>query len=208
MKTTTRFLLVMLTLLLASPATWAVTVTITVGDNFYSPQLVTIHPGDIIKWQYQGGTNSHPTASDNAAWTTFTINSANVTMSLPFATAGSFPYHCNFHGAPGTGMYGIITVATALPTTAAQLAAPAFQAYPNPATGVVTLALAPAQVREHNTVQLLTMLGSVVRTIEISPAAASRELTVSVADLPTGMYISRLLVDDKVVATQRLTLVR
>ncbi|MGI4865931.1 MAG: T9SS type A sorting domain-containing protein [Janthinobacterium lividum] len=201
-------LLALLTLLLAGPLAEATTVTITVGDNFYSPQLVTIRPGDIIKWQYQGGTNSHPTASDNAAWTTFTINSANVTNSIPFNTAGSFPYHCTFHGGVGVGMYGIITVATALPTTAAQLTTAAFQAYPNPAHDVVTLKLDRAQLHDAATAQLVDMLGRVVQTLEISPAATSPDLTVSVADLPTGLYIYRLLVGREVLATQRLTLTR
>ncbi len=201
-------LLALLMLLLAGPMAEASTVTITVGDNFYSPQLVTIRPGDIIKWQYQGGTNSHPTASDNGAWTTFTINSANVTNSITFNTAGSFPYHCNFHGAPGVGMYGIITVATALPTTAAQATAAAFQAYPNPAHEVVTLKLDRAQLHDAATAQLVDMLGRVVQTLEINPTTADRELTVSVADLPTGLYIYRLLAGREVLATQRLTLVR
>jgi plastocyanin len=194
MKLTVR-LLALLGLLLLSYSATAANITITVGDNFYSPQTVTIRPGDVVTWQYQGGTNSHPTASDNGAWTTFTINSANVSKSMTFPTAGAFPYHCTFHGAVGVGMYGVITVAAALPTTAAQDAA-AFQAYPNPATEFVTLKL---------DVQLINEVGSVVRSLTLSPATTGTEILVSVADLPAGLYVYRLLANGAVVATQRLT---
>jgi plastocyanin len=202
MKTPVR-LLVLLSLLLLGYSATAANITITVGDNFYSPQTVTIRPGDVVTWQYQSGsTNTHPTASDNGAWTTFTINSANLTKTMTFSTVGAFPYHCTFHGAAGVGMYGVITVAAALPTTTAQDAA-TFQAYPNPASEAVTLKL--DRTLAPTAVQLINELGSVVRTLELSPTATGTELLVSVADLPTGLYVYRLLANGAVVATRRLT---
>jgi hypothetical protein len=174
-----------------------------VGDNFYSPRTVTIQAGDVVTWQYQSGSsNTHPTASDNGAWTTFTINSANLTKTMTFSTVGSFPYHCTFHGAAGSGMYGVITVTAApLPTKAAQDAA-VFQAFPNPASEVVTLKLDRTQAP--TAVQLINELGSVVRTLALSPSATGTELLVSVADLPAGLYVYRLLANGTVVATRRL----
>ncbi len=203
-------ILVFLMLMLAGTAARAGSVVVTVGDNFYNPKEVTIHPGDTVKWHYQGGTNSHPTASDNGAWTTFTINSANVNMAIsqPFTKAGSFPYHCTFHGGPGVGMYGVITVAVALPVKPAQLDPAAFSVYPNPAREVVKLMVDHSKTSARSSVQLINTLGSVVRTLEVSPAEADRELTVSVADLPTGIYVYRLLANNQVVATQRLVLLR
>jgi plastocyanin len=202
MKTPVR-LLVLLSLLLLGYSATAANITITVGDNFYSPQTVTIRPGDVVTWQYQSGsTNTHPTASDNGAWTTFTINSANLTKTMTFSTVGAFPYHCTFHGAASVGMYGVITVAAALPTTTAQDAA-TFQAYPNPASETVTLKLDRIQAR--SAVQVISAVGSVVRTLELSPTATSTELLVSVADLPAGLYVYRLLANGAVVATQRFT---
>jgi len=102
-------------------------------------------------------------------------------------------------------MYGVITVAAALPTTAAQDAA-VFQAYPNPATELVTLKLDRTQPNAPTVVQLINELGSVVRTLELSPAATGTELLVSVADLPAGLYVYRLLANGAVVATRRLTI--
>lgn len=205
MKPTLRLFALLGLLLLGYSAT-AANITITVGDNFYSPQTVTIRPGDVVTWQYQSGTNSHPTASDNAAWTTFTINSANLTKTMTFATIGAFPYHCTFHGAAGVGMYGVITVAAALPTTTAQEAA-AFVAYPNPASAALTLKLDRTQAPAPTAVQVINELGRVVRTLELSPAAPGTELLVSVADLPAGLYVYRLLASGAVVATQRLSVV-
>jgi plastocyanin len=198
-------LFALLSLLLLGYSATAANITILVGDNFYSPQTVTIRPGDVVTWQYQSGSNNtHPTASDNGAWTTFTINSANLTKTMTFSTVGAFPYHCTFHGAAGVGMYGVITVAAALPTTAAQDAA-AFQAYPNPATELVTLKLDRTQTNAPTAVQLINELGSVVRTLELSPATTGTEVLVSVADLPAGLYVYRLLANGAVVATRRLT---
>jgi plastocyanin len=197
-------LFALLGLLLLGYSASAANITIMVGDNFYSPRTVTIQAGDVVTWQYQSGSNNtHPTASDNSAWTTFTINSANLTKTMTFATVGTFPYHCTFHGAAGSGMYGVITVTAApLPTTAAQDAA-VFQAYPNPATDLVTLKMDRTQ--SPTAVQLINELGSVVRTLALSPATTGTELLVSVADLPAGLYIYRLMANGAVVATRRLS---
>jgi plastocyanin len=199
-------LLFLLALLLGFSAT-AANITITVGDNYYSPQTVTVRPGDVVTWQYQSGSRStHPTASDNGAWPLFTINGSNPSKSITFSAVGSYPYHCTAHGAAGSGMYGVITVTAPLPTTAAQDAA-AFVAYPNPASEAVTLKLDRALVRDAATVQLISQLGGVARTLAVSPASGT-ELLVSVADLPAGLYVYRLLANGAVVATQRLTILR
>ena len=105
MKTATHFFGLLL-LLLAGQTARSAAITITVGDNFYSPQTVTIHAGDVVTWQYQGGTSSHPTASDNGVWATFTINAANPSRSIPFPTVGVFPYHCTSTGRLGAGCSG------------------------------------------------------------------------------------------------------
>ena len=202
-------LLTFIILLLLRLASQAATIVITVGDNYYSPKTVTAQPGDVITWHYQSGaTSTHPTASDNGAWVTFTISPSNNDHSITFPTAGSFPYHCQYHGSPGTGMYGVITVAAALAAQPAQLAA-ALRAYPNPATDVLTLRFGPSAAGGgRQSVQLLNAMGGVVRTLDAGTVAAGQELTLSVADLPAGLYFYRLLVSQEVVANQRLLLVR
>ena len=203
MKATILFLLALLLGFSASAAN----ITIMVGDNYYSPQTVTIRPGDVVTWQYQSGSSStHPTASDNGAWAMFIINGSNPSKSITFSAVGAYPYHCTAHGAAGSGMYGVITVAAPLPTTAAQDAA-AFVAYPNPASEIVTLKLDRTQAPTATAVQLIGPLGSVVRMLALSPAAPGTELRLSVADLPAGLYVYRLLANGTLVATQRLSVV-
>lgn len=194
---------------LLSLSAQATAFTITVGDNFYSPKTLAIHAGDVVTWQYQdGAVNPHPTASDNGTWTVFTINSANVSKSLTFPTPGSFPYHCQFHGSPGTGMFGDITVSSALAVPAGALASAAFSVYPNPASSAVTLVIDGAQPRTAHTALLLDPLGRVVQTLAVRPDEVGHELAVGLADLPAGIYCFRLLATKGAVATQRLVLVR
>lgn len=207
MKTATLFFGLLL-LLVAGQTAQAAAITIAVGDNFYSPQTVTIHAGDVVTWQYGGGTHSHPTASDNGAWATFTINTANPSQSMPFPTVGTFAYHCSNHGAPGSGMFGVITVAAALAVQPGEPIAAAFRLYPNPASAKVTLLVDPSQARAPSAVVVVNALGDVMRTFLVRPDEVGLEVAVSVADLPAGIYYYRLLRNGRVVGVQRLSLVR
>jgi len=205
MKISTRFLLVWALVLIQFSAL-AATVTISVGDNFYSPQFVTIRPGDVVTWQYVGQL-SHPTASDNTAspaWVTFPMNSASTTKSLTFNTAGSFPYHCTAHGAAGVGMYGSITVSNATPVEEAQPTA-TLSVYPNPAKGTVMVSLGQKAGQDYK-LRLSNIIGREVRTVALKPELAGEAQAVDLSDLPSGIYFYSLLVNDKVVTTKRLVL--
>lgn len=200
-------LLVLLALLAAGPAARAATITILVGDNYYSPLNATARVGDVVKWQYVTGSSmSHPTSSDTKAWSTFVINSATPTYSMTVGTAGYFPYHCDLHGAPGLGMYGTLTVNSALPTLPAQALTAALLVYPNPASKTVNLLVGGAQASDHTAVQMYNLLGRLVHTREVSPVEVGQELPLDVADLPAGIYFCRLLVHGRMVASQRLLL--
>ena len=208
MHTATRLFFALI-LLLAGPAS-AATVVITVGDNFYKPQFVTIQPGDEVQWKYaEDARSTHPTAADSAGvWTTFTINGATPTKSLTFSTPGKINYHCNFHGAPGSGMYGSITIAVTTPVRSAQLAAAAFGLYPNPATDRVNVVLAQQSAKTHYSLELFTLLGQAVRTTSLRPAAPGTALPIDLSDLPAGTYLYRVLADGRPLGTQRLLVQR
>ena len=105
-------------------------------------------------------------------------------------------------------MFGVITVAAALATQPGEPVATAFRLYPNPASGTVTLRVDPSQARAHNAVVVFNALGGVVRTFLVRPEEVGREVTVSVADLPEGIYCYRLLSNGQVTGVQRLSLVR
>jgi len=63
------------TLLLALPlmAAQATVHTVQVSSNQYSPATLNVGAGDTIRFQWVNGT--HPTSSDNGAWSTFQMNS-------------------------------------------------------------------------------------------------------------------------------------
>ena len=87
----------------------AVTVEVTVGPgNSFSPADVTIQAGDSVRWVSAGG--SHNVAADDGSFTSGAPGSGwNFTRAFP--AAGTFPYYCEVHGAPGgLGMSGSVTV--------------------------------------------------------------------------------------------------
>lgn len=210
MRFFTRPLLVLstaLSLLTSGVAQAQATINVTVGDNFYSPANVTAAPGDNIVFTYSGS-RTHPTASDNGAWTTFTLDASHLTHTLTLATAGTYPYHCTFHGAPGAGMFGSITIQPV--GTRAELAAPsALTVYPNPASASrderVTVSFSQ-RAGTAGKLRLLNVIGRVVREVPVSAAAETAEtrFSLDVADLPAGLYFATLVLDGRVAETRRL----
>jgi plastocyanin len=83
-----------------TPDTVAVTAGgafVVVGDFFYAPDTVTIKAGNYVTW-HNGGPSVHTSTSDTGVW-----NSGNITVgngySQYFNTPGTYPYHCQIHGA-------------------------------------------------------------------------------------------------------------
>lgn len=132
----------------ASPQPQA-TVTVSVADNSFQPQSLTITAGDTVVWT-NNGSNPHTSTSDTGLWDSGTL-SPGQTFSRVFDTPGTFPYHCAFH--QGLGMVGTITVqaaapaATATPTPLPPTATPTSvppTATPTPAVATPTTTPTPA----------------------------------------------------------------
>lgn len=110
----------------ASATDFPVTVGGTAG-NVFAPMDLTVHVGDTVTFTNAGG--FHNAASDPDSVTTFrcadgcageggsTGDPSGVlwTFTITLDTAGSVPYHCEVHGAPGAGMHGTITVEDVAP---------------------------------------------------------------------------------------------
>ncbi len=91
--------------------------TINVSNYVYTPNALSVSCGDTVRFHWITGT--HPTVSETGTWVTFTLSAAMVNKDIVFATAGTYPYYCDFHGgAGGVGMAGSITVTCAPPTCA------------------------------------------------------------------------------------------
>lgn len=70
----------------------------------------TINVNDTVVWTWF--TNFHSVTADDGSFDSGLHNSGFV-YSRTFNTPGFYPYYCFFHGAPGVGMFGTITVVSA-----------------------------------------------------------------------------------------------
>lgn len=119
-------------LLSAASAVLAEEHNVTVNDNFFSPQHITITAGDTVRWT-NDGSNAHNVVADDGSFRCAEgcddmsggggVNSYHEpggqpgdpssdgwSFSLQFDEPGEIGYHCEVHGSSGLGMYGTITV--------------------------------------------------------------------------------------------------
>ena len=97
----------------------------------FTPGVVTVAPGDTVTWTWLA--SGHSTTSDATTgpevWNSGVLASG-ATFVHTFTTAGTYPYYCVIHGAPGgIGMSGQVIVAppptvTPSPTPALPTATP------------------------------------------------------------------------------------
>jgi plastocyanin len=96
------------------------------GGLTFSPNTLSIAAGDTVTFSYAGGVTPHNVRSDLTAVTQFrcalgcdgqggngTPTGTAWSATITFPTAGTVPFYCEIHGAPGgIGMSGVITVTT------------------------------------------------------------------------------------------------
>jgi LPXTG-motif cell wall-anchored protein len=92
----------------APAARFAASMTVSIGDNFYSPKSVSIEVGDTVTWVNNGQAQHSATASDGSFDTG--VFGPGGSRSHTFSQAGDFDYFCLVHG---TAQSGRITVAAA-----------------------------------------------------------------------------------------------
>jgi len=119
-----------------------------VVDNAFQPQTITVPAGTTITWTNTGKIPHTVTADDKS------FDSGNLapgqTFSHTFATAATVGYHCQYHGAPGSGMFGQVVVAAAAgaqPTVAPTSAPAAPTAAPTRAPAAAPTSAAAAAPR-------------------------------------------------------------
>jgi len=85
------------------------TVKIAVGDNWFKPQDVTIRAGTKVVWTNKGKILHSVKPDKGKPFKTQTI-AVKKKYAVTFKKVGTFGYFCTFHGAPGSGQHGTITV--------------------------------------------------------------------------------------------------
>ena len=103
------------------------------------------------------------------------------------------------------GLFTPPTLHAALASMPAQSGAPTLSVFPNPARGLLMVQLV-AQHGPDYKLRLSNVLGREVRLLPLPLATAATGLPLDVTGLPAGLYFCSLLVNDKAVSTNRLTL--
>ena len=78
--------------------------SITLGDNYFSPDTITVPVGTTVRW-VNGGGHRHTVTSDQGLWDSGPLDPGGA-YSTTFTRPGTFQYHCNFH----RGMVGTVVV--------------------------------------------------------------------------------------------------
>ena len=88
------------------PAADAADHSVSIINLSFSPNSITISPGDTVIWTNNDGT-AHTVTGNNGSWGSGNLANGQ-TYSHTFLTAGDFSYHCSIH----TFMTGVVHVGT------------------------------------------------------------------------------------------------
>jgi hypothetical protein len=139
---------------------------------------------------------ARPTLADSApaVWTMPALGSY---VAMPVATITKTSIY--------TALRGTSTRHSVLAPIPLQGFNPTLSLFPNPARGLLTVQLS-AQFGPDYKLRLSNVLGREVRLLPLPLATAASGLPLDVSGLPAGLYFCSLLVNDKAVSTNRLTL--
>lgn len=119
---------------------------------------------------------------------------------LTFAPAGATTHHVR------NVDVGLVSAArTTAQTPTLPPMAPTLSVFPNPGHGQIAVQLAAPHGHDYK-FRLSNVLGREVRLLALRPELTVEALPLDVSNLPAGLYFYSLLVNDKVVSTNRLTL--
>jgi plastocyanin len=96
--------------LAAAGADAATTFVSLAGNNVFTPQTVTIRVGDTVTWDNPDTAMHNVFSDDGITFSNGPPVAGPWTYSFTFTATGSFGYHCQLHGTPGTGMFGTVIV--------------------------------------------------------------------------------------------------
>ncbi|MHB1862861.1 MAG: plastocyanin/azurin family copper-binding protein [Gemmatimonadaceae bacterium] len=84
-------------------------VSINLQSLAYSPQFDTVSVGSTVTWTNKDAVTHTVTADASTQFNSGDMT-AGQTFSQTFTAAGTYPYHCKYHGSAGSGMYGVLVV--------------------------------------------------------------------------------------------------
>ena len=81
--------------------------SVSIGDNFYAPESVTINAGDTVTWNNDGAAQ-HSATADDGSFDTGVFNGGQ-SRSETFTTTGTISYFCTVHGQAQSGTIKVLS---------------------------------------------------------------------------------------------------
>jgi plastocyanin len=73
------------------------TVRVSIGDNFFAPDEVTVAVGTTVAWRIDAGENPHDVIASDGSFRSSSPMNRGDTFSYTFVKAGEYMYVCSFH---------------------------------------------------------------------------------------------------------------
>jgi len=89
----------------AAAADLTITIAANAGASSYAPAGATVKVGQTVAWK-NSDTDVHTATDNGGRFNTGTVAPGATSAPITMSTAGSFPYHCQFH----PGMVATLTV--------------------------------------------------------------------------------------------------
>ena len=83
-----------------------------VGNNSFTPATLQVAPGATVEWAWSSEGQTHNVTFDDGQHSADLSSGA---YTRTFGTAGTYGYHCTFHGTATSGMRGVVTVGSSGP---------------------------------------------------------------------------------------------
>jgi len=172
-----------------------------VGDNFFKPKKATITAGTTVRWTNVGRVLHNVLPNKGSLYGTDSLPVDDV-YEFTFTKPGTYKYYCSFHGAPGVGQWGQITVkrpprppppptSTTTPTSAA--AASAVSKLSAAAGAGASVIRVPA---DEATIQAAVDAAKPGALVLVSPGTYTEEVTVTTPRIVIrGVDRNRTIVD-------------
>ncbi len=77
--------------------TLSTTARISIGDNFFAPDEVTVAVGATVVWQISQGENLHDVVASDGSFRSNSPMNRGDTFSYTFTKAGEYAYVCSYH---------------------------------------------------------------------------------------------------------------
>jgi hypothetical protein len=150
-------------------------VNVAIGDNFFSPQTITVTVGTTVHWT-NSGSHVHTTTSSTGLWDSGNLSSGQ-TFDYTFNSTGTFPYFCQIHG----NMTATVIVVGCAQSTATSTSTPTITPTP-------TRTYTPTSTRTLTPTNTLVATSTPTFTATFAPTS-TRTYTYTPSNTPTNTYI-------------------